>query len=84
MNSKEGVASVIKLLEAYDLTREDWDSIMEAGLFEGQRDPMTKIPSKVILFVLEIISAIQKTPAIAAWHVYFYSNVAHVKNPPIR
>lgn len=48
MNSKEGVAGVIKLLEAYDLTREDWDSIMEAGLFEGQRDPMTKIPSKVI------------------------------------
>ena len=46
-NTKEGVAKVIQILESYDLTREDWDSIMEAGQFEGRRDPVSKIPSKV-------------------------------------
>ncbi|XP_048590170.1 replication factor C subunit 1 isoform X2 [Nematostella vectensis] len=43
---KERVASVISLLDAYNLTREDWDSVMEAGLFDGHRDPMDSIPSK--------------------------------------
>ncbi|KAK3742285.1 hypothetical protein QZH41_013114 [Actinostola sp. cb2023] len=47
VNAKEGVTGIIQLLQAYDLTREDWDSIMEAGQYQGHRDPMTRIPSKV-------------------------------------
>ena len=34
-------------MENYDLTKEDWDSIIEVGQFEGQRDPVASIPSKV-------------------------------------
>ena len=35
------------MMEEYDLTKEDWDSIIEVGQFEGQRDPVASIPSKV-------------------------------------
>jgi len=34
-------------MEGYDLTKEDWDSIIGVGQFEGQRDPVASIPSKV-------------------------------------
>jgi len=37
----------MKLIEEYDLTKEDWDSIIELGQFEGQRDPVISIPLKV-------------------------------------
>ena len=37
-------------MEDYDLTKEDWDSIIEVGQFEGQRDPVASIPSKVRIF----------------------------------
>ena len=37
----------MKVMEEYDLTKEDWDSIIEVGQFEGQRDPVASIPSKV-------------------------------------
>ena len=33
----------------YDLTREDWDSVIEVSQFEGHRDPVASIPSKVCL-----------------------------------
>lgn len=42
-----GVSRVIQVMEDYDLTKEDWDSIIEVGQFEGQRDPVASIPSKV-------------------------------------
>lgn len=42
-----GVSRVIQVMEDYDLTKEDWDSILEVGQFEGQRDPVASIPSKV-------------------------------------
>ncbi|CAH3146276.1 unnamed protein product [Porites lobata] len=42
-----GVSRVIQVMEDYDLTKEDWDSIIEVGQFEGQRDPVSSIPSKV-------------------------------------
>ena len=42
-----GVSRVIQMMEDYDLTKEDWDSIIEVGQFEGQRDPVASIPSKV-------------------------------------
>ena len=38
---------MIQVMEDYDLTKEDWDSIIEVGQFEGQRDPIASIPSKV-------------------------------------
>ena len=42
-----GVSRVIQVMEDYDLTKEDWDSIIEVAQFEGQRDPVASIPSKV-------------------------------------
>jgi len=42
-----GVSKVMKVMEEYDLTKEDWDSIIEIGQFEVQRDPVASIPSKV-------------------------------------
>ena len=38
---------MIQVMEDYDLTKEDWDSVIEVGQFEGQRDPVASIPSKV-------------------------------------
>ena len=38
---------MIQVMEDYDLTKENWDSIIEVGQFEGQRDPIASIPSKV-------------------------------------
>ena len=44
------------MMEDYDLTKEDWDSIIEVGQFEGQRDPVASIPSKVrIYFILNFV-----------------------------
>lgn len=43
----EGVSEVISLLDAYDLTREDWDSIVELAHFKGRPDILPLIPSKV-------------------------------------
>ena len=44
------------MMEDYDLTKEDWDSIIEVGQFEGQRDPVASIPSKVHIFFLFLTS----------------------------
>ena len=35
----------------YDLTKEDWEAVIEVGQFEGQRDPVASIPSKVRTFI---------------------------------
>ncbi|XP_068736533.1 replication factor C subunit 1-like [Montipora capricornis] len=42
-----GVSRVIQVMADYDLTREDWDSVIEVSQFEGHRDPVASIPSKV-------------------------------------
>jgi len=42
-----GVSRVIQVMEDYDLTKEDWDSVIELGQFEGFKDPVASIPSKV-------------------------------------
>ena len=44
-------AKFMKVMEEYDLKKEDWDSIIEVGQFEGQRDPVASIPSKVCTLV---------------------------------
>ena len=51
-----GVSRVMKVMEDYDLTKEDWDSIIEVGQFEGHRDPVASIPSKVCLYVQSLDS----------------------------
>ncbi|XP_063740002.1 replication factor C subunit 1 isoform X2 [Eleginops maclovinus] len=43
----EGAAEAVKLLDDYQLIREDVDSIMEISLWGGQPDPYCKLESKV-------------------------------------
>lgn len=43
--SKAGVDHVVKIMTSYDLTRDDWDSIIELSL--TQKDPVSKIASNV-------------------------------------
>ena len=38
---------VISLMESYNLTREDWDSVMEIGKWGNEADITKKIPTKV-------------------------------------
>ncbi|KAK2556430.1 Replication factor C subunit 1 [Acropora cervicornis] len=42
-----GVSRVIQVMADYDLTREDWECVLEVGQFEGQKDPIASIQSKV-------------------------------------
>ena len=46
-DNTEGVSQVIGLMEKYDLTKDDYDSILELTQWPGQRDPRTQIESKV-------------------------------------
>ena len=57
------------MMEDYDLTKEDWDAIIEVGQFEGQRDPVASIPSKVRIFFL-ILNFVQD-----------FGNVKGLKSP---
>ena len=41
------MSKVLNVIEEYDLTKEEWDSIIEVGQFEGQRDHVASILSKV-------------------------------------
>ena len=53
---------MIQVMEDYDLTKEDWDSIIEVGQFEGQRDPVASIPSKVCTcLILTSITSLHST-----------------------
>ena len=46
-DNTEGVSQVIGLMEKYDLTKDDYDSILELTQWPGLRDPRTQIESKV-------------------------------------
>ena len=46
-DNTEGVSQVIGLMEEYDLTKDDYDSILELTQWPGLRDPRTQIESKV-------------------------------------
>ena len=37
----------LKVIAEYDLTKEDWDSIVQIGQFKGERNLVDCIPSKV-------------------------------------
>ena len=43
----EGVSDVIKVLDEYDLLKDDMDSILELNTWPGRPDPMGAVPSKV-------------------------------------
>ena len=49
MRSVLGVSKVLKVMDEYELTKvkDDWDSVIEVGQFERQKDPVASIPSKV-------------------------------------
>ena len=41
------MGETVSLLEAYDMTREDWDSVTELARYSGRIDITSKIDSKV-------------------------------------
>ena len=43
----EGVSDVIKVLNEYDLMKDDMDSILELNTWPGKPDPMAAVASKV-------------------------------------
>ena len=49
MRSVLGVSKVLTVMDEYELTKvkDDWDSVIEVGQFERQKDPVASIPSKV-------------------------------------
>lgn len=52
----EGAAQAVQLLDDYQLTREDVDSIMETSVWGGRPDPYSKLDSKVSVHVLSVYS----------------------------
>ena len=46
-DNTEGVSQVIGLMEEYDLTKDDYDSILELTQWPGLQDPRSHIESKV-------------------------------------
>ena len=45
------VSQVIEFMDSYHFVKEDWDSIMEVGQFDGKRKPQGDIDSKVGWFI---------------------------------
>ena len=43
----EGVPEVIKVMDEYDIVREDFDNILEVTKWPGGSDPMTQLDTKV-------------------------------------
>ena len=43
----EGIPAVLKIMQEYCLTRDDFDTILELSTWPGQKDPLTLIDSKV-------------------------------------
>ena len=48
-------------MESYDITKDDWDNVMEMCKLPGKPDVMSQIPPKVPSLVLENVS-------ISCWH----------------
>ena len=46
---------VISMMESYNMTREDWDSVMEIGKWGNEPDITSKIPSKVSQLTIEFL-----------------------------
>ena len=46
------MAEVVAVMQAYDLVREDWDTINELAHYSTSPDPTDQIASKVQLHVL--------------------------------
>ena len=48
LQAEEGVKEVVSFLDSYDITKDDWDNIMELCKLPGAPDLMSQIPPKVI------------------------------------
>ena len=46
-DANSAAKEVIDMMESYNLTREDWDSVMEIGKWGSEPDITSKIPTKV-------------------------------------
>ncbi|XP_066912084.1 replication factor C subunit 1-like [Clytia hemisphaerica] len=46
-DANSAAKEVIEMMESYNLTREDWDSVMEIGKWGNEPDITSKIPTKV-------------------------------------
>lgn len=59
----EGANQSVKLMDDYDIIKEDVDNIMEISTWGGQPDPYSKLDSKVCLRALYIFRAYcRRTP----------------------
>lgn len=47
LQASDGVSEVVSLLEVYDMTRDDWDSVLELAHYSGRTQIMSMIDTKV-------------------------------------
>ena len=47
MQGSDGVPEVVSMLEEYDMTKEDWDNMVELAHYSGKQDIMSMIDPKV-------------------------------------
>ncbi|VDN40948.1 unnamed protein product [Dibothriocephalus latus] len=56
---KEGdIDSVLGMLNAYQLLREDMDNILELSTWKGRLNPMKAVDSKVLIHVIDNVSVL--------------------------
>lgn len=56
MSGIHGVSESLQMMKDYNLLREDLDSILELAQWSKQKDPMSKVESKVkLLIYIEVI-----------------------------
>ena len=63
LQAENGVKKVVSFLDSYDITKEDWDNMVELCKLPGKPDVMSQIPPKVIMVIwhwtITIILAIE-------------------------
>ena len=51
LQAENGVKKVVSFLDSYDITKEDWDNMVELCKLPGKPDVMSQIPPKVIMVI---------------------------------
>ena len=51
LQAKNGVKKVVSFLDSYDITKEDWDNMVELCKLPGKPDVMSQIPPKVTMVI---------------------------------
>ena len=46
--AENGVKEVVSFLESYDITKDDWDNVVELCKLPGTPDVLSQIPAKVM------------------------------------